>query len=115
MKLTAEEKEFVEKTRLLSDTTFEQVRDFYEAFFSAIILNYLDEKPSEIPFLGKVNIKYLEDKITALGKEAQLEINVDAGQILKRTIGQIIDGEETEVEKIFQKKTFDCLNSKALQ
>lgn len=104
MKLTPESKDTIEKIRLISGTSYEQCKDFFESLITYITLNYMEGKETYIPFLGQMKIKYLNDQITSSGKVANLIINIESDYNLQRIIGQIIDGDETEIHNLFSNK-----------
>ena len=103
-KLNAEGKDTIEKTRLVAGATYEQTKDFFESLYATLILNYLENKPTYIPYFGKLDFKYIGDEIKQGGKEAILSCTFEADYVVKKTVGQIIDGEETEIENLFLRK-----------
>lgn len=104
MKPNAESKDTIEKIRLFSGSTYEQSKDFFESLVTYLVYNYLEGNSTYIPFFGSVKVNYEGDIVDAKGKEAVLSLDFEADSSLKKIIGQIVDGEETEVEKILKKK-----------
>lgn len=105
MKATSADRDTIENVKLISGVTNEQCRDFFESLVSYIVLNYLQEKPTHLPFLGDITISHDADEITSEGKLAKLSIQITPDFNLQKIIGQIADDEETEIEKIFRDKT----------
>jgi len=113
LKMTQQAKDTTEKIRLFTGLTYQQVKDVLESFYTLVTINYLEGKTTHIPYLGEISIEYKGDEIKAGGREAILHLSVDADSMLKRVIGQIQDGDETEVERIFLDKIKMELDTKA--
>lgn len=110
MKFLKQDKEVLHRIHLLSGRSYEEVREVYEGFLYSIILSYLEKEPIYIPLFGNVDIHFTKDVLTRFGREAELEITIEPSYTLKRIIGQIEDGEETDLEVILKdriKKVLD--------
>jgi len=104
MKLNAQSKNTIEQVRRINEYSYEDCKHFFESLVTHIILNYLDEKSTYIPYFGEVFIKYDGEDLVQGGREAKVSLSFIADQNLKKIIGQCIDGEETEIERIFKNK-----------
>ena len=106
MKLDTEEsKQTFEKLFLVSSAAnIEKVKDFMEALLTVVVLNYMEGKPTYIPFLGEIEIEFNGDLITTKGREAQVKVQVTPDDKLKRVVGQIQDNVENDIEKMFIQK-----------
>ena len=61
--------------------------------------------------IGTMSVRYCGEDITAIGKEAKVEISIEPSKFLKKTIGQIKDGEESDIEKLLENKIKNILKS----
>lgn len=104
LRLSKKERDTFHKIHLLSGKSYEDVRDVYEGFLYSIVLAYLEKEPIYFPYFGEINIQFIKDKLTRQGKEAELEISIQPSDILKRVIGQIEDGDETDLETILKER-----------
>lgn len=109
MKLTNEGKETQEKLHLISGLRKDDVRNFFESLLSLIVLNYVEGEKTYIPFLGEVEIKHVKDEYEEGKKKAVLDVSIDADYNLRHNVGQIADGEETDIEDIFKRKLRNTL------
>lgn len=112
MKLNAQGKEVVEQLNLLSGLGKESSRNFFESLLSQIIINYLDDEPTYIPFIGTIYIRYKGDRFEGNIKKAILDIDFTPDDMLIKNIGQIQDGDETDIEEIFEKRLQNALNER---
>ena len=97
-------KDCIEKIRLISGTSYDQTKDFFESLITHVTLNYLEDKETYIPYLGSFKFIYKGDDIDSKGREAKIEVEFKADNNLKKIIGQIVDGDEIEIEKVLFKK-----------
>lgn len=104
MKFLKQEREVIHKIHLLSGRSYEEVKDVYEGFLYSIVLSYLEKEPIYFPLFGEIDIHFIKDKMTKGGREAELEIIIQPHEMLKRIIGQIEDGDETDLEIILKNK-----------
>jgi hypothetical protein len=104
MKLNAQGKNTIEQIRLINEYPLEDCKHFFESLVTHIFLNYLDEKPTYIPYFGEITLKYDGEDIVQGGREARVSLSFIADQNLKKIIGQSIDGEETEIERVFKSR-----------
>jgi hypothetical protein len=112
MKLSDEAKDIIEKIRLFAgnDFTFDQVKKFFDFLLVCIIYDYIEDKPTTIPYLGSIFLKYDGDKVVAKGKEAEVSLQFTPDYNIKKIIGQIVDKDDTEIEKLLRtmiKKEFE--------
>lgn len=104
MKLKEQSKITLEKLQFLSGTKRDDLRIILESLEALIILNYLEGEPTTIPFFGTIMIKHIDD-ISVDGKlQAKVEIDFEPDNSLLRNIGQIKDGDETDIEKMMKRR-----------
>lgn len=111
MRFTQEEKDLIYRVHLLSGKSLTDITDMFESFCLCAVLSYLEEESLNIPLIGKMDITYEGEEITALGKEAKVNISIEANKFLKKVIGQIKDGSETDLEKSLELKIRNIIKS----
>ena len=111
MRATSENKDTIDKIHLLSGESKQSVRNLFEALASLIILNYMEKESTNIPFLGNIILEQHGNEITKEGKVAIVDIKIEPDNNLLKNIGQIDDGEETEIEKIFKRRIQESLRN----
>lgn len=104
MRIEPKAKETLEKLHLISGFTIENIREVFESFLTLIVLNYLEGKETDIPFLGKFKLEYKGDRMNKKGKQAIVELNFKASDTLLKNIGQIEDKEQSDVAEMLIKK-----------
>ncbi len=104
LKFSKQEKEIFHKVHLLSGKSYDDVREVFEGFLYLSLLSYLEKTSIVLPHFGEINISYKGDKLQKDGREAILETDFVPSNILKRTIGQIEDKEESDLEKVLMEK-----------
>lgn len=109
LKFSKSERELIHKIHLLSGKSYEDVREVFEGFISLGILSYIEKEPITLPFFGDLSIKYLRDRVTQNGREAELDFSFEPNKFLTRNIGQIEDKEESDLEKILKDKIHSSL------
>ena len=92
----------IDRIHLMSGESKQTIRGFFESLVSLIVLNYIEGESTNIPFLGTVSIEFLRDKIDKNEKEAVIDIRIDPDSALLKNIGQIQDGEESDIEKLIK-------------
>ena len=110
-KFSKEEKDLIYRIHLLSGKPLSDVTDMFEAFCLCTVLACLENEPIRLPLVGDVNVTYEGETISALGKEAKLSLSVVPGKYLTKVMGQIHDGEESEIEKSLEVKITSILKS----
>ena len=100
MRINTENKDSVDKLHLLSGEKKKTVRNFLESLTTLIILNYLENTSTNIPFFGTFKIKQIGNHIDNDGKEAVIDIEFKPEESFLRSIGQIEDGEECDIVKL---------------
>lgn len=109
MKVTNNEKETLEKVHLISGVRKDDVRLVFEALFSLVVMNYMEEETTLLPFLGDLVVEKKGDEYENDKKKALLDAYLVPGYNLIRNIGQVADGEETDVEELFRKRLRNTL------
>ncbi len=99
MKLHDKSKEVVNKISMLTGLKKEDIKNVFESLTVLSILDYLNSNYTDIPYLGTLEIKYATDKIENKVKKAILECNFQPCDYLNKNIGQINDGETSDIEK----------------
>lgn len=99
IKLSKKEKEAIHRLHLITGKTFIETREFYEGLLVDFVLRYLDKESTYIPLFGEIFFHYLGDKITQKGRVAKIDIDFIPNDFLVKTIGQIEDGDESDLEK----------------
>ena len=112
-KFSQEEKDLIYRIHLLSGKPLSDITEMFESFCLCTVLSCLEGEPLQIPMVGEMEVKYSGEDISALGKEAKVEIQVKPNKFLKKVIGQIQDGEESDIEKSFELKIRNILKSLA--
>lgn len=64
-----------------------------------IVLNYLGEESTPIPFLGELKINYDGDTINDGATEAKISIDINPNPYFLKIIGQIHDNKTNEISK----------------
>lgn len=112
MRLDSNGKDTIEKIRLISGCNYEASKDFFESLITLIIFNHLEGKETYLPYIGSIKLVYEGDQYIGTGKEAIVSLEYKPDYNIKKIIGQIVDGEETELRKILNKKFKIELESK---
>lgn len=113
-RFTQEEKDLVYRVHLLSGKSMADISEMFESFCICMVLSCLEEEDLCIPMIGSMSVKYDGEEISAIGKEAKVNINVNPSKFLKKVIGQIKDGEESDIEKSLENKVKSILKGLAL-
>ena len=98
--MTPEEREAMRVLQLLFGRPANEITELFESIGISAVLSYVKGEAIVIPFIGKVRLSYEGDDLTAKGKEARLRHEFTPSPFLVRNVGQVEDGDETEIEKI---------------
>lgn len=109
MKLTQKNKSTIEKMHLISGENKGSIRNFFESMLILIVMDYLEEGKTNIPFIGDFKIKHLKDEYTRDGNEAVIELDFDADNNLLKNIGQIKDKTDPDILQIFKNRVRESL------
>lgn len=109
LKIYKKEKEVIHKIHLLTGKPFNDVKDVFEGILYMMLLAYLEKEPVYLPFFGEFELKYLKDRYTQNGRVAEIDIDFSPNKFLLRTIGQIEDKEESDLEKFLKNKIHSIL------
>lgn len=113
IQFSKKEKEMVHKIHLLTGYPHSEVRDFFESFLVTFLIDYLEKDATSIPFFGDIKLKYLGDANFSTGRVAQVDAEFSPTDFLVRTVGQIEDGEESDLEKHLKDKIQQILQNQA--
>lgn len=111
IRFSQEEKDLIYRIHLLSGKSLSDITEMFESFCLCSVLACLEKESVQIPLIGEMNIKYDGEEISALGKEAKVEISINPNKYIKKVIGQIKDGEESDIEKSLELKIKNILKS----
>lgn len=109
LKLSKNEREVFQKVHLLSGKSYEEVKEVMEGFIYLGVLSYLEKEPVVIPFFGELSIDFIKDIVVQEGREAELDFQFEPSKFLARTIGQIEDKDESDLEKMLKGKIHSSL------
>ena len=104
MKLSDGEREMLEKVHLLSGQTIETVKEVLEGIVTQMVFDFLEERPTSFPLIGDMKLDYLGDSIEDGARKARVHMTFDPNNFLAKVIGQLVDGEENEIEKLYKRK-----------
>jgi len=104
IKFSKKEKDAVHRLHLLTGKSYQEVREFYEGLLLDFCLRYLEKEQVTIPLFGDIFFHYLGDEISSKGRKAKIDIDFIPDDFLVRVIGQIEDGEESDLEKHLKEK-----------
>ena len=104
MQISNMSKNTLKKLQLMTGQSLSDTKRFLKYFFSILILDFLENQSTHIPYFGEIKINYIKDIIRKEGKEAEINIDFIADKQLLKSIGQIIDNEESDLEKFLFKE-----------
>jgi len=109
MKVNKEGKEILERIHLISGVKKDDVISVLESLSILIVLNYLNNDDTYIPFIGNCHLEYKGDKVIDGKAEAVVKCIFSVDDFLLRNIGQIEDGISVDAEKILKRKIYSTL------
>jgi hypothetical protein len=98
---------------LLTGKPFEECKEFLEGLATMLVMDYQESGTTRIPLVGDVSITYNGDEMTPEGKVAIVEVDVEPDHFMRRTVGQIQDGVENDLERLQKeriRKIFEKFN-----
>lgn len=105
MKLTEKSKNSINDIGLITGISYEQSKDFFDSLLFYIVLNYLENKPTILPYIGEFKLIHNGDIITTDGRIANISIEYVPDDSVKKIIGQISDKENiVEIEEFLKSK-----------
>ena len=110
-KFSQEEKDLIYRIHLLSGKSLSDINEMFESFCLCTVLACLEKETLQVPMIGEMEVKYTGEDISAVGKEAKVEISVTPNKFLRKVIGQVHDGEESDIEKSLELKIRNILKS----
>jgi hypothetical protein len=111
IKFSKSEKESINRLHLITGKPLHEVREFYEGLLIDFMISYMDKSPVKIPLFGEIIFKYLGDEVTKKGRRAKIDIDFIPDSFLLRTIGQIEDGDESDLEIHLREKIRKSITS----
>lgn len=97
------DKAVLEYIQKLAGVSLQNTKEVFIALTAWIALNYMCNRSSFIPLLGKLDIEYVGDVRKQDGTEAVLNIKIDPTTFFLRTIGQAKDQEKSDIERYAEK------------
>lgn len=94
---------------MLTGESASTIRSFFESLISLIVLNFKEGESTNIPFFGTIALDYSGDEIHNGVKRAIVDVDFEPDQSLLRNIGQIEDGEESDIEKLIKVRIKESL------
>lgn len=103
-------KEAFEKLHLISELSVEDCKNLCDSVVTLIVLNHIEGEPTLIPGFGEVRIFYEGEDLVKEGKQARIKLDFTPDDFLLRNIGQVHDGEETDIERKYKERLKGLLN-----
>ena len=94
---------------LISGENKGAIRNFFESLLVLIVMDYLEEGKTDLPFIGNIKIEHLRDEYSREGNEAVIELEFEADNNLLKNIGQIKDETDPDILQIFKNRVRDSL------
>lgn len=111
LRFSKEERDVIQRIHVLSGEPVESVRKIIESLCMSILISSMEDEDIYIPLLGRVSVVYKGDVITRDGREADISVEVEPSKSLKRLVGQIEDGQESDLEVELKKEISKILKS----
>lgn len=102
IKFSKKEREVIHRIQLLSSIPYPVVEKVFKSLLIEFLIKYLDKEPATIPLFGDISFNFLGDKVTSKGRKAEIDIDFMPHDFLLKNIGQVEDGEKSEIEKYLQ-------------
>jgi len=109
LKLDDETKHTLEEISALSGIQRDVIREVWE-FTLIRWIEQISRDPTklntiQVPFLGTVGVRYVDDRLGADGSiETNVDIYIAASPFFKKLVGEIYDGKHNVLTNILQKK-----------
>jgi hypothetical protein len=103
------DKETIMGVHLISGVPFTTVKEVLEGLAVYTFLNFLEKKDTKLPLVGTLSFLYKGDQISKKGRKAVTESSLSVDEFFNRNVGQSVDLQETELEKMFKTKILDVL------
>lgn len=84
-------KEMINLIHLYSGKSIEEVESVFRTLLIGLVMDYLDDSDSYLPYIGNISVEYKGDCVIDGGKEAVLSIKIKPCDLLKSLIGQVED------------------------
>jgi hypothetical protein len=96
MRLDQDAKDIIEYIKIISGEPVEKIRSIFEAYALIFLMNILEhqEKEVSLPFIANIS----------LSKEGSLQIEGTLHESMSRDIKAALNGDNTDLEKIFRRK-----------
>ncbi len=103
--MSLEKNEYYREVAALSHVLTSDTKEFCEAQFLKMVLDYSEKGEIQIPYLGIIKIKHSGDHLEKGKVVAELDTTFIPDPLLLKSIGQHADGKITEAEKLYTVKT----------
>ena len=105
LKLSLEEKDFLEKVSAISVYDKKIVNDVFISLLHVISLELFDEENIiYIPYIGNISINYYDKIEPGKGVDIQVDLQAEASDCLKNTIKQFSEGETSPTQEYMRLK-----------
>jgi hypothetical protein len=108
LKLNDDEKNTIELIRNLTKVNTSEINAFFKGLLLTCLLNYSENEPLVIPYIGNLNIKYMGDENKDDGRVAKLDVTFTPSNRLVRNIGQLEDVKNPDCSLNITE--IDCIN-----
>lgn len=116
LKVDEDTKHTIEEISALSGIQRDVIREVWE-FTLIRWIEQITKDPSklnilQIPFLGSVGVKYIEDRLASDGSiETTVDSYVCLSPFLKKIIGEIYDGKHNVITELLELKIDDAISN----
>jgi len=86
------------------------MRQFFESLAFVLISDYVEDEPTNIPFLGEIKIVKSGDTMVEGGRRVELTLEFDPDESLQKNLGQLEDGEKLDIERVFTTRLRNALS-----
>jgi len=108
-KYSKEDKDTIQMLHLITGKPYKDCKDFFEGFALLVAISFLKEKPVHIPLFGDIKLDHVGEEFVRGGKKARIKIDVSLNSFLSKSIGQLSDGTESEIQKLYMEKVKELL------
>lgn len=111
LKLSEFERNLIQEISTLSGHQPALVREIMEFVFLRQAEEYYESNVISIPFMGKVEVKYMGDTYVSGGKLANIETLFHPSNLLKKIVGEVEDENSGVIEDLVTSKIKDAMQN----
>jgi hypothetical protein len=93
MRINSKNKDLIEKMHLISGESKDSIRNFFESLVTLLLVDYLENEKTSIPFFGNVKIKY---------EKGEVCLEFDPEDVLLKNLDQMKNRKEPDIFGIFK-------------